>query len=149
MRFCTCSGRHVSAHPSLRTPIAVRCHPWPLLWITLLTRLGCRCIQHRSVQGLYCLMQRSCATRARTLISRRSSSLPGLEARRTLPRTSEYADRPAGSRPGTLRLAHPCGAGCAHTAALPAVGPEGTNGEPEELSNTSVSRRRKEPPIFI
>ena len=114
---CVMTG--VRVHSSiLHTPIAVRCHRWPLLCITLLTRLGCHCIQHRSPSQPCRLLQRPCATRARTLTSRRSSSLPGLEARRILYGTSEHADGPAGNRPGTLRLAHPCGTGCAHTAAL-------------------------------
>ena len=65
-------------------------------------RLGCRCIQHRSLSRLCHLVQRPCATRARTLTARRGGSLPGLEARQTLHGTSEHADGPAGSRPGTL-----------------------------------------------
>ena len=155
MQPCTCSGKCEctprSAHALRSTLSSLAALLYPFL-----AHLERHCIQHRSLSRLCRLVQRPCAPPLQGLLcspcshTRLKEQLTaGPRSQQTLHGTSEHADGPAGSRPGALRLAHPCGTGRVHTAAPPAAGPEGTNGELKELSDTSVPRRRKELLIFI
>ena len=69
------------------------------------------------------LYRAPCVTHARTPTPQRGGSLPGLEARQALHRASKHATDPLAAGWGPY-LAHPCGAGCAHTIVLLASQPE-------------------------